>query len=195
MDYNGTDFTVNGNYTGEDFLYYDGHPGYDFITTDQGSDVSVLASASGTAYRGSADWGIVYVYHGNGYRTEYWHLVNQSRIADGADVTAGQQIGIAGGTSPTGGAVHLHFEVRKNVNGQWIPVDPYGWNGSGIDPYVLENEVENINLWLDPMPSPEPPPDSHPTQDGCGSQTIEFVILVPIIGYGVRKIRLSRSKV
>ena len=33
--------------------------------------------------------------------------------------------------------------MRKNG----IPVDPYGWNGSGTDPYETLNGVENENLW------------------------------------------------
>ena len=146
----GTTFTVNGNYTGGDYLYYDGHPGYDFRTTDQGSDVPVLAAASGTAYRGSSEWGVVYIDHGNGYRTEYWHLVNASRIADNTAVTQGQQIGIAGNTG--GGGVHLHFELRKDIDGQWVSVDPYGWHGPGVDPYFIKTGVENVNLWLEPAP-------------------------------------------
>lgn len=56
-------------------------------------------------------------------------------------------IGISGDTGSPG-APHLHFEVRKNVNGTYIPVDPYGWMGSGPDPYPL---ATNINLWAQPL--------------------------------------------
>jgi len=147
----GSNFTINGNYTGGDsasYLYYDGHPGYDYRTIDQGTNVPVLAAAPGIAYQGGSTFGTVYIDHGNGFRTYYLHLINSTRIADGTVVTAGQQIGIAGSTGA--GAVHLHFEVRKDVNGQWIPVDPYGWDVSiETDPYT---EAENMNLWLGSSP-------------------------------------------
>lgn len=149
----GSNFVVNGNYTGGGtsssgdyaYLYYDGHPGFDYRTIDQGTNVPVLAAAPGTAYQGEATFGTVYIDHGNNYRSYYLHLVNSSRIASGTVVSTGQQIGIAGNTGA--GAVHLHFEVRKNVNGQWIPVDPYGWQGSGTDPYIALTGVNNVNLW------------------------------------------------
>ena len=146
--YKGTGtFSINGHYSGVNTLYYDGHDGYDFDTNGKG--IAVLAAAGGTAHRGDATYGTVYIDHDNGYRTIYYHLVNESRIADGR-VSAGQKIGIAGGTGPSGPnsfGVHLHFEVRKLVGSQWIAVDPYGWRGSGADPYA--SRATNVNLWLD----------------------------------------------
>jgi len=144
----GGNFSINGNYVGggaPNYLYYDGHPGYDFRTIDIGTNVPVLAVADGIAYIGSDAVGEVYIDHGNGYRTNYIHLVNSSRITNGTTVTKGQQIGIAGNTGTAG--VHLHFEVRKNVSGQWRTVDPYGWQGIGTDPYYDYTGITNIILW------------------------------------------------
>ena len=148
----GTKFVINGNYTGGGglcegieayyYLFYDGHPGYDYVTQDQGTKVPVLATAQGIAYRGSDAKGKVYIDHENGYRTNYIHLVNESRIANGTRVERGQQIGIAGSIGAS--AVHLHFSVQKYVGKKWVPVDPYGWKGSGPDPYTA---ATNVNLW------------------------------------------------
>lgn len=142
---NGASFIVNGHYTGggwSKYLYYDGHPGYDYSTG--GKNLPVLAAAGGIARRGDK-LGTVCIDHDdgegtkkNGYRTCYLHLVNSSRIADKKRVKAGDDIGQAGGTG--GYPIHLHFEVYYNNS----PVDPYGWQGGGADPY---SRAKNITLW------------------------------------------------
>ncbi|GEM_PF-5136872 len=140
----GSNFSVNANYTGggkPNFLYYDGHPGYDYRTIDQSADgkVSVYAAASGTArWMVGSPYNTLYIDHGNGYTTHYLHL-SQRIIPDGASVAAGQLIGISGDAGVPG-SPHLHFEVQLNG----IPVDPYGWQGSGSDPYT---RALNKNLW------------------------------------------------
>jgi prepilin-type processing-associated H-X9-DG protein len=150
----GTPFLANGNYTGggdTNFLYYDGHPGYDYSTKDLGAAVPVIAAAPGIAYRGDLSLGEIYIDHQNGYQTHYLHLVIDSNlVADNTTVSTGQQLGIAGGTG--GFPVHLHFEVRKkDATGKWVPVDPYGWQGCGNDPYT---KASNINLWAGVAPVP-----------------------------------------
>lgn len=142
-------FRVNGDYSGSTYLYYDGHPGYDFRTTDQSSDgkVDVLAAADGTAYLGDESIGKIQIDHGNGYRTNYIHL-SQRNISDGQKVSRGQKIGVSGDKGAEG-QPHLHFSVEKQVAGQWLPVDPYGWEGSGDDPYQL---AANQNLWRAEQP-------------------------------------------
>lgn len=138
----GTPFRVNGNYTGggkSTYLYYDGHPGFDYSTG--GKNLPVYPAASGTAHRGNLGLGEIYIDHGNGYTTHYLHLcVDGNLIANNSKVDTSTKLGLAGGTG--GFPVHLHFEVRHNL----IPVDPYGWQGIGTDPYTA---ATNVNLWGD----------------------------------------------
>ncbi|MEA3432572.1 MAG: peptidoglycan DD-metalloendopeptidase family protein, partial [candidate division WOR-3 bacterium] len=142
-------FTINGNYTGAKccgtiyYLCYDGHPGFDY-SVPTGTDV--LSAASGTVvYAGWDDpnpekgLGLyIKIDHGNGYHTLYGHLSWLLVSADDS-VAQGQLIAKTGNTGDSTGS-HFHFEVRK----AGIPVDPYGWEGSGSDPYT---KTVNINLW------------------------------------------------
>gem|GEM_PF-3222923 len=141
----GSNFLVNSNYSGggsPSFLYYDGHPGIDFKTTDQSADgkIIVLAAASGLVHyvQGSL-YNTIYIDHGNGYTTHYLHL-SQRTATDGIQVNKGDAIAISGDAG-TPGSPHLHFEVKKNS----VEVDPYGWLGSGADPYT---RATNEWLWL-----------------------------------------------
>ncbi|MCX6981422.1 MAG: peptidoglycan DD-metalloendopeptidase family protein, partial [Verrucomicrobia bacterium] len=147
----GSAFVVNGNYTGAGMpasLNYDGHSGIDFRTTDQAANgqINVLAAAAGTAHWivGSA-FNTIYIDHGNGYTTYYLHL-SQRIVGDGASVASGQVIGVSGEAGAPG-QPHLHFEVRLNS----VEVDPYGWEGTGPDPYT---RAANVRLWEGALPPP-----------------------------------------
>lgn len=98
----------------------------------------VLAAASGRVTSAGGTSGIVVIDHGGGYTTHYVHLERWDVSSD-AQVVAGQMIGIAGERGAPG-APHLHFEVRFNG----VPVDPYGWQGGGADPYTA---ATNRSLW------------------------------------------------
>ena len=153
---NATVFSVGGQYTGAgtpQYLSYDGHPGYDYRTTDQCpgdlrvttdcptgilGQIRIRAAADGRVSTIVPSYGRIQIDHGDGYETWYMHL-SKIDVAVGQSVMAGDYIGISGDTGSTG-SPHLHFEVRLNG----IPVDPYGWQGSGVDPYTLD---ENIWLW------------------------------------------------
>ncbi len=147
----GSVFVVNGNYNGANTpatLHYDGHPGIDFKTTDQAANgqINVLAAAAGTAHWVvGSDFNTIYIVHGNGYTTHYLHL-SQRIAGDGASVTAGQVIGVSGDTGAAG-SPHLHFEVKLNN----VEVDPYGWEGTGADPYT---RATNLRLWEGAVPTP-----------------------------------------
>jgi hypothetical protein len=150
----------NLNYT---TLSYEGHPGYDYKTTDQRADgkINVYAAAEGYAHLGSSTYNTIYIDHGNGpresfhlnnYQTFYLHL-DRRDIVDGQWVDRRQIIGIAGATG-TGDPPQprLHFEVRKNT----VPVDPYGWTFSCLDPYTRLTNIglsPNIDLWTPPHPN------------------------------------------
>jgi hypothetical protein len=120
-------------------LQYDAHPGYD-CPDDLGSPV--LAAAEGDLSVVDENSGHVKIIHdgvGSGYETHYLHL--NSHIGPGR-VTRGQVIGGVGHKGEATGN-HLHFEVRHNS----IPVDPYGWEGSGTDPYTTFTGEVNVRLW------------------------------------------------
>lgn len=152
-------FTVNGNYVGTKStggsvrLCYDGHPAYDFPFV---AGEPVLAAADGTVVAFKSDCQIdipdcsqgagnfVKLGHGNGYQTLYFHLKAGSvLVQQNQSVKSGQKIAEVDTTGNVSGS-HLHFEVRKNIGGVWVPVDPYGWQGVSADPYT---RAANVNLW------------------------------------------------
>jgi len=128
-----------------DYLYYDGHDGWDLGLYYE----PVLAAADGTV--SYADWAVpgcatcsfgqgVRIDHGNGFDTLYGHLWRLD-VSRGQQVSRGQVIGIAGTTGSATGE-HLHFGVYRHAT--WTPVDPFGWEGSGSDPW----SEDAGNLWL-----------------------------------------------
>jgi len=158
---NGQPFIINGNYTGASscggiyYLSYDGHPGFDYVVS---TGTPVYATASGTiteiqcpSYPGlCTGFGRIYIDHGNGYSTQYWHLSKQvGSLIVGSNIQKGELIGYSGNTSPFQPmGSHLHFEVHKdNGSSNGLPVDPYGWKGVwGMDPYPINNK-DNVCLW------------------------------------------------
>lgn len=70
-------------------------------------------------------------------------------VVQGQTVQAGQQIGLSGTTGCTGGP-HLHFSVLRLTNtnnGRPTPIDPYGWQGPGADPWAQHPDGA-VSLWL-----------------------------------------------
>jgi murein DD-endopeptidase MepM/ murein hydrolase activator NlpD len=90
--------------------------------------------------------GTIRVDHQNGYVTLYLHL-SKRNVKSGQKVKAGDVLGVSGDTGSPG-AYHLHFEVRRRIDGSYVPVDPYGWCGDGSDPYATGPGVVNSILWL-----------------------------------------------
>ena len=68
----------------------------------------------------------VVVEHANGVRTRYAHLSSVSTAA-GAEVKAGETIGLAGRSGRATGT-HLHFEVTQDGR----PVDPHSFSAGGL---------------------------------------------------------------
>ncbi|MGW6861285.1 VCBS repeat domain-containing M23 family metallopeptidase [Streptomyces xanthophaeus] len=93
----------------------------------------VVASAAGTATvtdLGGRSYGkYVIINHGGGWSTVYAHL-NGFSISNGAQVKAGQQIGIVGSTGNSTGA-HLHYEQRYNRDDQRTVFNDTAFYGSG----------------------------------------------------------------
>lgn len=156
-------FVVNGHYTGAcggpTYLSYEGHPGYDFAA----SSSVVLAAADGIVIQAVTSFqdntgqtckclgNSITISHGNGsYQTIYGHLKYGSFSSSllGTSITAGTPIAVTDNTGDSTGQ-HLHFEVRQKINGKFRPVDPYGWQGQGADPYIAlgNGAVVNVALW------------------------------------------------
>ncbi|MEN9211016.1 MAG: M23 family metallopeptidase [Thermostichus sp. DG02_2_bins_29] len=83
------------------------------------------------------------------FETLYAHL-SQIQVREGQKVFPGEVIGLSGNSGCSGGP-HLHFEVRRlehTNSGQAAAVDPYGWQGSGLDPWSLHSQgAESLWLW------------------------------------------------
>ena len=133
------------------FIFYDGHDGVDYGISYR--PVYAAADADQIVYSGwwdpqnhSINLGIyVRLHHSNGYNTYYGHMSSlavQACSSPGcAFVPHGEWLGISGTTGNSSGP-HLHLLVRNPSNRS---VDPYGWRGSGTDPWSF-NQRES--LWV-----------------------------------------------
>ena len=139
------------SYSLGDWMYYDGHDGVDYGISYR--PVYAAADADQIVYAGWWDpqnhqinLGIyVRLHHPNGYNTYYGHMSSvavQSCSAPGCTfVPHGEMLGISGTTGRSSGP-HLHLLVRNPSNRS---VDPYGWKGTGADPWT-HNQRES--LWV-----------------------------------------------
>jgi len=138
--------------TGPTTLNYDGHAGTDYRVSI-GTDVFAAADAvvseadpNDTTVNGK----FVRLVHGNsGYQSLYLHL-SEVLVTANQQVTRGQLIGRSGNTAGPGRSVspHLHFEAKRQINGQWVSVDPYGWESQETDPReALMAGMRSVNLW------------------------------------------------
>jgi Peptidase family M23 len=114
---------------------YDGHNGYDINMFFE----PVLSAGAGKVIRAgwfnpanhSDNGGLwVAIDHGNGYTTMYCHL-SAILVQVGQTVGVQWQIGTSGTTGASTGP-HLHFTAFQMPN--WLPMDPFGWQGSQADP-------------------------------------------------------------
>ena len=86
------------------------------------------------------------------FSSVYVHM-NRVDVAVGDQVTAGQQVGLSGATGCVGlgNIPHLHMEVYRVANtnnGQPTLIDPYGWQGSAVDPWAQDpNGAASVWLW------------------------------------------------
>jgi len=151
--------------TGPTTINYDGHPGYDYKV---GIGTAVYAAADGNVVVANTDPNdpagmYIRLRHDlAGYQTQYQHL-STVLVSNGEKVKRGQLIGKSGNTGKTTGA-HFHFEVKKKVGSNWasvVSVDPYGWEGSGSDPYL---KATNVKLWAtQSQPQPVVPEPDRPS--------------------------------
>ena len=127
---------------GGDYLYYDGHNGWDYALAYE----NVLASGDGVVQLAGSDpynpcFGqTITIDHQNGFTTRYAHL-SAIYVSSGSSVHRGQVIAQSGNTGCSSGP-HLHFGVY--LTSSWTAIDPWGWQGSGSDPWPSDDG----DLWL-----------------------------------------------
>jgi murein DD-endopeptidase MepM/ murein hydrolase activator NlpD len=94
------------------------HTGLD-LAAPAGSPVRAAAAGRARVLWSPAGYGLyLLIDNGGGVQTLYGHL-SAASVADGAEVGAGQEVGLVGSTGLSTGP-HLHFEVRRGGR----PVDP-----------------------------------------------------------------------
>jgi murein DD-endopeptidase MepM/ murein hydrolase activator NlpD len=130
-----------------DYLYYDGHNGWDLALRYE----PVLAAAPGTVVIAGVDANnsgfgeTITIDHQNGFTTRYAHL-SDIWVHPGQTVARGQQIGVSGNTGNSTGP-HLHFGLY--LTNPWTAIDPWGWTGSGPDPW---GAFDSGDYWISGNP-------------------------------------------
>lgn len=85
------------------------------------------------------------------YEPFYVHL-DRIDVEVGAQVEAGQQIGLSGNTGCSSNP-HLHlgvYRLTSTNNGLRTAVDPFGWSGDGDDPWEVHPDgARSLYLWDD----------------------------------------------
>jgi murein DD-endopeptidase MepM/ murein hydrolase activator NlpD len=143
---------------------YSGHSGIDYRVGPNTPFVGensyyepVLSVASGNVtfagwyntnhYGSNAGYGLhLYVEHPAGWRSLYGHLSAIVKLA-GVSAPARSVVGTTGNTGNSSGE-HLHLDIQRFVSGAWQPVDPFGWNGAGADPWFTASGAQSENIWL-----------------------------------------------
>jgi hypothetical protein len=140
------------SYSLGDWVYYDGHDGIDYGISYR--PVYAAADADQVIYSGWWDpqnhktsLGIyVRLHHSNGYNTYYGHMsavaVQACSTPGCVSIPHGTMLGISGTTGNSTGP-HLHLTLRSPAGKS---VDPYGWKGSGVDPWAPNQQPES--LWV-----------------------------------------------
>ena len=142
--------TYWGHTETESAFAYNGHDGWDYAAAPPDE---ALSAADGTViFAGIADDNCdtlaVIIDHGADVRTLYWHLSGIA-VEMGQPVKTGDVIGIIGETGCAKGP-HLHFGVQY----AGVSIDPYGWCGTGDDPWQQHPAgAQSYWMWAD-TPSP-----------------------------------------
>jgi murein DD-endopeptidase MepM/ murein hydrolase activator NlpD len=157
----------------------DFHNGIDIALANfraQDDGVSVLAAAAGTVVDVRdgrfdretalqfADVGnYVFIDHGNGWVSQYYHLRRDSILVSvGQAVVAGQPLGLVGSSGNSAGP-HLHFEVQHNKSpvdlfaapaSYWLATPPYVYDPvlphTLIDSGVTNDVYDGVHTFLGP---------------------------------------------
>ncbi|MEU2605188.1 M23 family metallopeptidase [Streptomyces albus] len=124
-------YTLSAGFASAGRRWAHNHTGQDFAV---GVGTPVRAAGAGTVVKTSCGGPFgnqIVVRHPNGYYTQYAHL-SRIQTKEGAQVRAGEQIGLSGNTGNSTGP-HLHFEVRLTPD-IGSAVDPVPWlRNRGVD--------------------------------------------------------------
>jgi len=172
---NGYQLTYRGDHAvpGKDVRGYDGHSGIDWLLPE---NTPLLAVANATVVFVGDRTGPCFLQDnevtatktvtitftgpdGDSYSVSYLH-VNRIDVAVGDAVTEGQQIALSGATGCVGKAhiAHLHFEVVRVFNRaplQYNVIDPFGWEGPGVDPYAAMDVLKRSQWMWKPGQAPD----------------------------------------
>ncbi len=99
----------------------------DFEGPVPGKSYPVRAVAGGTVVRPCANW--VQIYHGNGWETSYYHLINID-VRAGQHVQIGQLLGYTSKAAGCGGSAtgaHVHFSIKHD--GQYVNIRGFTFGG------------------------------------------------------------------
>lgn len=207
-------FSQDESASGSDarFDYYSGHAGIDFapapVADPRIPQTPVFAAADGFLYTATIDDDgnhMVWLTHDRGeegtYATLYFHLADdaffQAMVAtpEGTAIPAGTRLGTMGTTGRSTG-IHLHFEIRKDLNRDgnfsvYEKMDPYGYFPSEAypvdpwsEPWIDRGGQERTGavsqyLWLHPLV------DVENEEDACLPQTEIKVDLYPVLDWTV----------
>jgi murein DD-endopeptidase MepM/ murein hydrolase activator NlpD len=166
-DTNGYQLTWRGAHAipGKDIGGYDGHLGIDWLLPE---NTPVFAVTAGEVVFAGESTGpcvlqdneivtalivrIKFVaLNGDTYTAAYAHL-NRVDVAVGDLLAEGQQLGLSGVTGCVGKqhVPHLHFLLQHYVSlnpPEAYVVDPYGWEGPGVDPWSAVGPGR-VSVWL-----------------------------------------------
>jgi murein DD-endopeptidase MepM/ murein hydrolase activator NlpD len=141
----------------------DAHQGYDWVMP---VGTPLLAMAEGTVIsagtdspffcaplgRTVSDQRYVEIRHaalnGEQFSSVFVHL-SRIDVSVGQTVSRGQTVGLSGNTGCST-EPHLHLQVWRFTNtnsGRSVLVDPYGWEGTGLDPWSQDSSGSS-SIWL-----------------------------------------------
>jgi hypothetical protein len=128
------------------------HNGIDLGANRTLSETPVMAVrrgvVSGNFWNDTRGW-VITIDHvtddGEKFRTLYQHLKQQSPHKVGAELEAGQVIGIMGASTKTikGMAVHLHMELQVYKGNKWTPID-FMYQLTHVEEDMTETQVRQI---------------------------------------------------
>jgi Peptidase family M23 len=161
--YDGSTWTSNASVTNCTLgtNCYDGHDAIDFQASTN-TDVLAAEAGSVTTFWNSYGGNMMRISHTSlGYSTFYGHL--NSYIISSGTAYRSQHIAESGCTGSACSGAHLHFGAVDTLSSSGgNNMDPYGWTGSGSDPYGYNQGV----LWGDSTCTPPSSGDWNiPTSD------------------------------